>query len=247
MQGRLGEMPTVAVSFAKRAFDVVAASAGLIATLPLHPLIVVAVRLDSPGPALFRQRRVAAVRPHGGNGSERYRCFTLLKYRTMRHDADATSNVTLSSRGDPRVTRVGRVLRRTRLDELPQLWNVLRGEMSLVGPRPERPELTEQLASVVPYFEERLRAKPGLTGLAQVNLGYTGAIPKWSALWGLADTLQNPYELEAAEGALADDMRAKLLYDLAYVVALEEFGRWLRTEVGVLLATPIVMLKQLGE
>jgi lipopolysaccharide/colanic/teichoic acid biosynthesis glycosyltransferase len=240
-------MSTRSVRIAKRSLDVVAASVGLLLTAPLYPAIALAIRLDSRGPTLFRQRRVAGLRaePHAPDGP--YRCFTLFKFRTMCDDAERTTGAVLSSRDDPRITRVGRFLRRSRLDELPQLWNVLRGDMSLVGPRPERPELTADLASIVPYFEERLRAKPGLTGLAQVHLGYTGAIPEWSALWGLGATLQNPYELDDAEGALADDMRAKLLYDLAYVASLEDFRRWLATELSVLCATPMVMIRKLGE
>ena len=148
------------------------------------------------------------------------------------------------SLGDPRVTRIGKFLRKTRLDELPQLWNVLVGDMSIVGPRPERPELMENLALAIPFFEERMRdIKPGITGLAQISLGYTGSIPEGSEISKLAATLQNPWQLEETKGSLADDMRIKLLYDLAYTASLERFDTFLRTELGIIFKTPFVMLK----
>lgn len=139
-------------------------------------------------------------------------------------------------------------MRKVRLDELPQLWNVLKGDMSLVGPRPERPELLETLAMAIPYFEERMRdCKPGLTGLAQISLGYTGAIPKNSDLAALRDTIQNPFKLDEAEGALADDLRAKLLFDLAYTAALEKFSTYLVMELRVILGTPLTLLRGSGQ
>ncbi len=241
-------MPSTTVAIAKRCVDVAGAGIGLALTLPLFPFIALAIRLESPGPTFYPQRRANGMLPRRGGEPLGYRTFTLYKFRTMCDGAERGTGAVLAAKDDPRVTRVGRFLRKSRLDELPQLWNVLRGDMSLVGPRPERPELLGDLAAAIPFFEERLRGvKPGLTGLAQVHLGYTGAIPATNKLWGLRHTLQNPFGLKEAEGALADDLRAKLLYDLAYAASLERMSTYLATELGVLLRTPLVMLKKLGE
>jgi lipopolysaccharide/colanic/teichoic acid biosynthesis glycosyltransferase len=119
--------------------------------------------------------------------------------------------------------------------------------MSLVGPRPERPELLANLAAAIPYFEDRTRGiKPGLTGLAQVSLGYTGAARPGSAVAKLRSTLTNPFKIDEAEGALADDMRIKLMFDLAYAVALEGFWSYLPLEVSILVKTPLVMVLSRG-
>ena len=147
--------------FAKRLLDVLAASIGLIAALPFMLLVALAVRLDSSGPVFFRQERV-------GRGG---RPFTLWKFRSMRTDAEA-GGARWAVAGDPRVTRVGRFIRKTRLDELPQLWNVLVGDMSLVGPRPERRMFVDQLKEQCPWYEQRLVVRPGLTGWAQVKAPY---------------------------------------------------------------------------
>ncbi len=241
-------MPPRSVRFAKRLVDVAASTIGLGLTLPLYPLIALAIRVDSPGPVIFAQRRARMLLPRlPGDRTPRCTVFTMYKFRTMRNDAEKHTGAVIAAKGDPRVTTVGKILRKTRLDELPQLYNVLVGDMSLVGPRPERPELLMDLALAIPFFEERMRdVKPGLTGLAQISLGYTGAIPEGSELWELRDSLQNPFDLEEAEGALADDMRAKLLYDLAYTAALESLGTYLSTELSIMLKTPMVMLRALG-
>ncbi len=145
---------------------------------------------------------------------------------------------------DPRITRVGRFLRRSRIDELPQFWDVRIGRMSLVGPRPERPELLRDRSYAIPLFEERMRdVKPGITGLAQISLGYTGSIPEGSAIARLAAILQNPWQLEETRGSLADDMRIKLLYDFAYTASLEGMGTFLRTELAIIVKTPLGMLR----
>ncbi|HYX24488.1 MAG TPA: TIGR03013 family XrtA/PEP-CTERM system glycosyltransferase [Thermoanaerobaculia bacterium] len=147
--------------FAKRLLDLAVAAVGLVLAAPLMLLVGLAVRLDSPGPVFFRQDRV------GRGGRE----FTLWKFRSMRTDAEA-GGARWAIAGDPRVTRVGRFIRKTRLDELPQLWNVLVGDMSLVGPRPERKLFVEQLKEGCPYYEQRLVVRPGLTGWAQVKAPY---------------------------------------------------------------------------
>jgi lipopolysaccharide/colanic/teichoic acid biosynthesis glycosyltransferase len=244
MRALASSVPSTAVRLCKRALDVAASTTGLALTLPFYPLIAGAIVLDSPGPVFFSQQR--AGRLLDGRGL-RFETFTLHKFRTMCVDAEAKTGAILAAEDDPRVTRVGRFLRTSRIDELPQLWDVLRGALSLVGPRPERPELLTRFAAAIPYFEERMRGvKPGLTGLAQVSLGYAGHAPPGSAIAEHERELVNPFHLEKAEGALADDLRVKLLYDLAYGAALEDFGTWLRTELSIVLRTPAVMLGKLG-
>lgn len=163
----------------KRCGDALAAGFGLLITLPLWPLIALAIRLDSRGPALYRQVRVGA----------RGRCFTIYKFRTMRTDAEK-DGVRWAAANDGRVTRLGRFLRKSRLDELPQLWNILRGDMSLVGPRPERPEFVHNLEQLLPHYRLRHLVRPGLTGWAQIHYGY---------------------------GASVADAHRKLCYDLYYL------------------------------
>ena len=163
----------------KRAFDVILALVGLVVALPFVLLTALAVWLESGAPVLYRQERV------GENG----RLFTLNKFRSMRKDAEQGTPVWAQAEDD-RVTQVGRFIRQTRLDELPQLWNVLRGDMSLVGPRPERPFFVNQLAEQIPFYEQRHTVKPGLTGWAQVKYRY---------------------------GASFEDAVEKLRYDLYYV------------------------------
>jgi sugar transferase (PEP-CTERM system associated) len=163
----------------RRVGDIAISLAVLLLTLPVLAIAMLAIRLDSPGPVLYRQARV------GLNG----RVFTLLKLRSMRTDAEADGPA-WAAKHDPRVTRVGAFLRRTRIDELPQLINVLRGEMGVVGPRPERPHFVELLSEVIPFYGDRAHVKPGVTGWAQVNYPY---------------------------GASIEDARQKLSYDLYYV------------------------------
>ena len=144
----------------KRAFDFAAALVLLILASPLLIAVVALVKLTSRGPAIYRQARL------GKDG----RPFTMYKLRTMAHDCERATGPVWSTENDPRVTRPGRFLRRTHLDEVPQLWNILRGEMSFVGPRPERPEIVERLAREFPHYRDRLGVAPGLTGLAQVQI-----------------------------------------------------------------------------
>lgn len=144
----------------KGGLDRISAAVLLIPGLPIIGLLVLLVRLTSRGPGIYRQRRV------GKNG----RNFTLLKIRSMCVDAEAATGAVWSTAHDPRITRLGRLLRKLHLDELPQLFNVLKGEMSLVGPRPERPEIVPYLSREIPGYRNRLDVLPGVTGLAQVNL-----------------------------------------------------------------------------
>ena len=182
---------------AKRALDLFCAVGMLVLLAPVMLLVALAVRLTSPGPILFRQIRTGLnLRVSRDRRADRFdaagderrqksnerrqatcfgRPFVLYKFRTMRIDAEK-NGAQFATKGDPRVTSIGRFLRKSRLDELPQLWNVLRGEMSLVGPRPERPEFIESLSQEVPNYLLRLGIKPGLTGLAQVLNGYDNDI-----------------------------------------------------------------------
>jgi lipopolysaccharide/colanic/teichoic acid biosynthesis glycosyltransferase len=146
---------------AKRLFDLVGASVGLLCTAPLFPILALLIK-RTPGPVIYRQTRV-------GEGGRR---FTIYKFRSMGVTAERPGEPVYASARDPRVTPIGRFLRRSHLDELPQLWNVLKGDMSIVGPRPERPEFISMLEREVPYWSRRLLMRPGMTGWAQVRCGY---------------------------------------------------------------------------
>jgi lipopolysaccharide/colanic/teichoic acid biosynthesis glycosyltransferase/glycosyltransferase involved in cell wall biosynthesis len=203
-----------AVAVAKRSFDVTVALAALLLTLPFWPLIALAIRLDSPGPVVFRQLRV------GRALADRTELFMMLKFRSMRVDAEAGGAV-WATRRDPRVTRVGRFLRRTRLDELPQLINVLRGDMAIIGPRPERPGFYGRLDRAIPFFADRtLGLRPGITGLAQVRQGY--------------DT------------SIADVVR-KVAFDHAYAMRLGGIRGWLAADLGIAGRTLFVMAGARGQ
>lgn len=150
-----------AIAFQK-AYSLVIGLVGMVVTLPLMLLAALAVRLSSKGPILYRQKRV------GLDGH----LFSLYKFRSMYVDAEARTGAVWAKKDDPRITPVGKWLRRLRLDELPQFWNVVRGDMTIVGPRPERPEFVELLAQQIPYYRQRLAVKPGITGWAQINHKY---------------------------------------------------------------------------
>jgi sugar transferase (PEP-CTERM system associated) len=173
-------MGTLTNAFLKRSLDIAVSVTLLVFTLPTLVLAAIAIRLDSPGAALYRQERV------GKNG----KLFTIYKFRTMRADSESSGIPQWAAIRDPRITRVGWFLRMSRIDELPQILNVLRGDMSFVGPRPERPFFVDTLCSSIPYYSERHRVRPGITGWAQINYVY---------------------------GASIEDTKVKLSYDLYYI------------------------------
>jgi exopolysaccharide biosynthesis polyprenyl glycosylphosphotransferase len=158
--GELGPKPQDV--FFQSAWNTALAAVGIVVTFPLMALTALAVRFSSAGPALYRQTRV------GLNGVP----FTLYKFRSMRVDAEAATGAVWASKNDPRVTPVGGIIRKLRLDELPQLFNVLKGEMSMVGPRPERPEFVQKLSEAIPFYRQRCCVRPGITGWAQINYKY---------------------------------------------------------------------------
>lgn len=199
----------------KRALDLMVATIGLIILAPVCLPIALTIRLDSPGPVLFRQWRV------GEAGPDHTRLFLMIKFRTMRADAEAKTGAVWASRNDPRITRVGRFLRKTRLDEIPQLINVLRGDMSMVGPRPERPGIVPRLEAQIPFYAERVvGVRPGITGLAQVYQGYDETV---------------------------EDVRCKVGYDHSYALALTRVGDWLTMDARILLRTLAVMILGRGQ
>jgi putative colanic acid biosynthesis UDP-glucose lipid carrier transferase len=156
--------PAVATSRSKRGFDILVAGLALLLFLPLLLTVATMIRLESPGPAIFRQRRTGY----------RGRTFTILKFRTMTVTEDSET-VRHATKGDTRVTVIGSMLRKLSIDELPQLWNVLRGDMSIVGPRPHALAHDAHYGALIPAYTARFRARPGLTGYAQVN-GFRGEI-----------------------------------------------------------------------
>jgi sugar transferase (PEP-CTERM system associated) len=164
----------------RRAISVMVSLACLLVVLPIIPLVILAIKATSPGPALYRQKRV-------GRNGQVFHCY---KFRTMRPDAEADRGPTWADDDDPRITPVGRWLRKTRLDEIPQLWNVLKGDMGFVGPRPERPEFVEWLTREIPYYHLRHIVRPGITGWAQIRYHY---------------------------GSSLEESKEKLRYDLYYI------------------------------
>jgi exopolysaccharide biosynthesis polyprenyl glycosylphosphotransferase len=170
----------------KRGVGIILSVIGLIATLPLSLLTAFLIKLDSKGPVLYSQMRC-------GEGEKPFRLY---KFRSMIAEAESEHGAVWAEADDPRITRVGRFIRKLRIDEIPQLWNVLKGDMSFVGPRPERPEFVNQLKATIPYYEQRMNVKPGLTGWAQVCHHY---------------------------GSSVEDAREKLQYELFYIKNMNMF------------------------
>jgi len=180
-----------------RVLNVLVAIVALIVIMPVILLVALAVRLTSVGPVLYSQVRVGVDRRYRSKSTYDRRGFdyggrpfTMYKFRTMRVDAEANGQAVWAQRNDPRTTSIGRFLRKARLDELPQLWNVIRGDMNIVGPRPERPTIFAQLREDIPFYAQRQRVKPGITGWAQINQAYDSCL---------------------------DDVKSKVRYDLEYI------------------------------
>ncbi|WP_240009530.1 sugar transferase [Marinomonas algicola] len=205
----------MSVRLTKRLFDLVLALLLLLITLPIWPLVMLAIKLDSKGPIFFAQKRI------GRSTADSFDAFYMVKFRTMVENAEAKTGPIWATKNDPRITRVGRFMRKTRIDELPQLFNVFKGDMSMIGPRPERPSITENLENQIPLFTERTYGVlPGITGLAQVCQGYDETI---------------------------EDSRNKLGYDLSYSVAMSSFSGWILMDLFIIWKTIIVVVLGRGQ
>ena len=212
--------PDAMATTLKRTLDIAVGLAGSAVFVLAYPIIALLIRLESPGPALYTQTRVGmdkrSRRDDPAHASQRKQdvggaLFTICKFRTMRLDAESNGPQLCGKGGDPRVTRLGRLLRSSHLDELPQFWNVLKGEMSFIGPRPERPHFTVKYFEQIPAYRERTRLlKPGITGLAQIALGYDDSL---------------------------DSVIRKTSHDLAYRASLSGLRSWLRLEGWIILNT----------
>jgi len=199
----------------KRLCDIVLSLLGLGLTLPFWPLIALAIKLNSKGPIFYRQLRVGKIE------QDTVDLFEIIKFRTMYHSEKNQADLSWAKKEDPRVTSIGRFLRDTRIDEIPQFINVLRGDMSFIGPRPERPELCGSLQNALPFYLERTAGlKPGLTGLAQVNHGYDNTI---------------------------EDVKEKIGWDHAYAVTLGSPWQWLKMDCYILIKTIKIMLTRKGQ
>lgn len=209
-----GYLPLSVVA-AKRGLDLLIALLALICSLPIWPIVAVAIKLDSPGPVLYRQLRI------GRALHDRTELFMMIKFRSMRTDAEARGGAVWATKRDPRITRVGALLRKTRLDEIPQLINVIRGDMAIVGPRPERPGFYARLDRAIPFFAERtVGLRPGITGFAQVNQGYDRDL---------------------------EDVRRKVMFDHAYALRLLNIRSWLLSDAEIVVRTFAVMVMGRGQ
>lgn len=215
MNNSQGEYIPTNVLKLKRAMDIVCALIGLLLAMLLLPLVALSIKLESPGPILFKQMRI-------GRADKNFtKIFWMYKFRTMQQYAERDTGAVWACERDPRITRVGLFLRKTRLDELPQLYNVLCGDMSIIGPRPERPGFYAKLENAIPYFCERTWGlKPGITGLAQVNQGYDTNI---------------------------EDVRSKVAFDHIYALNLANTKSWFSMDISILFKTVWVMVSGRGQ
>jgi len=203
------------ISISKRGFDVMVSLILIILVTPFIPLIAAAIKFSSPGPVLYRQLRV------GKSSPDQVVLFEIVKFRTMYQDAEQRSGAKWATENDPRITPVGLFMRKTRIDEIPQLINVLQGEMSLIGPRPERPGFYQKLENAIPFFADRTYGVlPGITGLAQVNQGYDTCI---------------------------DDVRRKVAFDHRYALSFCSFFQWLKMDLTILFKTIAVVVNGRGQ
>ncbi len=198
----------------KRVFDLFGSTVAMILLAPVFAAVSLLVKVTSRGPVFYHQERVLTVR----DGKEVP--FRMHKFRTMVADAEAQTGPVWAGERDPRITVIGRFLRKSRLDEIPQFWNVLKGEMSIVGPRPERPHFTEQLKDEIPVYYDRIwQLQPGITGWAQVRCPYDSSL---------------------------ESVKMKLLYDLAYAAHCYRLRSYLKMEIKVVLLTVIVIFTGKG-
>ncbi|KGJ86557.1 sugar transferase [Colwellia psychrerythraea] len=203
------------ITLIKRAIDLTFSITCLLLTLPLFVVIAVMIKSSSQGSIFYCQVRVGKMKA----GQIKY--FNMIKFRTMVNNAEASSGAVWATSNDNRLTYVGKLLRKTRLDELPQFINVIKGEMSLIGPRPERPEIVINLEKEIPFYSERTYdMTPGITGLAQVNQGYDTCI---------------------------DDVKTKIAYDFAYSLSLTKLHRWLLMDLKIIFKTLLIMVLGRGQ
>jgi len=203
------------ISFIKRSIDLTFSIACLLLTLPLFLVIALMIKSSSQGDIFYCQLRV------GKKEAGKVKHFKMIKFRTMVTNAEANSGAVWATSNDNRLTLIGKLLRRVRLDELPQFINVIKGDMSLIGPRPERPEIVINLEKEIPFYSERTyNMTPGITGLAQVNQGYDTCI---------------------------DDVKTKIAYDFAYSLSLTKLHRWLLMDLQIILKTILIMVLGRGQ
>lgn len=210
----MNNLTILPTGIAKRLLDLFGAITAILLLLPIIPLIAIAIKTTSPGPVFYKQLRVGKSTP------SKMMLFDIIKFRTMYQDAEARTGAVWATQNDPRITPVGRFLRKTRLDEIPQLFNVIMGDMSLIGPRPERPGFYNKLETAIPYFADRTYGVlPGITGLAQVNQGYDTCI---------------------------DDVRRKVAFDHSYALSLNSLSSWFWTDMKIISQTLLVMVDGRG-
>lgn len=218
----------ISVRFTKRLLDILISSGSLIILSPVLFLVAIMIKLDSPGPILYSQRRVLA------GGGRHPNEFDIYKFRTMHQNAEEMTGAVNAEANDPRVTRVGNILRPIRIDELPNLINVLIGQMSVVGPRADRVEIFKEVENTFPLVWDRTKfVKPGITGPAQIYLRSDGSLAHNTTLTEALPDVDKDQPV--------DSFRYKLYYDFSYAIKLSKFWSFLKTDIMIMIKTPIVM------